>query len=190
MNYFLILIILLLCGGGYYEYTSLQTKDAQDVQVAKLDLQAQIDKLTQENKKLADDKTAVAKSLDSANTTIADLTTQLQTAQTKLAAQMAQAAKVSTPAAGTATMTAPPPSSNSLGTFTSLDGKTFPNSQLLKVATVGITISYDGGITEIMFTSLPPELQKRFGFDPHLGAQLTTEQAQALDSARQAAAGK
>jgi hypothetical protein len=188
MNYFLLLLILFLCGGGYYEYTVWQTQDAQDVQLAKLDLQRRIDQLQAANTKLEADKADLAKNLKVDADSITDLTAQVQAVQTKLAA--AEAAASGKPAVAPAAPSAPAPLSNDLGTIVTLEGKTLPNSQLLKVDPHGITVNSAVGITQVPFTSLPPELQKRFGFDPQSGADLTDAQVQTLEAQREAAAGK
>jgi hypothetical protein len=83
--------------------------------------------------------------------------------------------------------TAPPPGNN-LGTITTLDGKTFQNCQLLGVKADRIVINYAGGITEILYGLMSPELQKRFGYDPHQAAGLTEAQIQFQEEQRKAAA--
>jgi len=191
MNYFLILIILGLCGGGYYEYTALETKNAQDVQVMKLDLQGKADQLQTENEKLKSDNADMTKNLKADADTITDLTSQIQTVQAKLAEAEAAAAAAKSGTATTPTTTSASASTssfNNLGTIVTLDGKTYANSQLLKVNPDGITVNYDAGITKVLFLSLSPDMQKRFGFDPHQGTALTDAQVQTLETQRQAAA--
>jgi len=186
MNYFLILIILGLCGGGYYEYTNLQTAQ-QDTMTS--DQQVN-DKLRSENKKLEDANTALTKSASEAQAAIADLTTQLQNAQSGLAlAKQAAAAKASAPAPPPATTPAAPPApTNNLGTIATLDGKSYQNCQLLKVDADGITVNHSEGITKIVFGLLPPDLQKRFGYDPHQATALTEAQVEYQEEQRKAAA--
>jgi hypothetical protein len=187
MNYFLLLILLGVCGGGYYEYTVLQQNSIADQQQI-TDLGTKIDALKAENKKLDDDKTQLAKSATDAQTTIADLTKQIQDAKVALAQAKAQAVAPSkaTPPAATATPSTPP--GNNLGTITTLDGKTFKNCQLLKVDADGIVVNYPEGITKILFGLMPPDLQKRFGYDPHQAAALTAAQIEYQEEQRKAAA--
>jgi len=189
MNYFLLLIILGLGGGGYYEYTLLEQKSAADQQQI-TDLSGKIDTLQSENKKLGDDKAQLTKSITDAQSQITDLKSQIQKEQSDLAeakqtvqtlqAEKAKATVAATPAA------APP--TNSLGTIATLDGKTFQNCQLLKVEADGIVVNHSEGITKIVYGLLPPEMQKRFGYDPHQAAALTEAQIQYQEEQRQAAA--
>ena len=187
MKYFLLLIILGLSGGGYFEYTQLQQKSASDQQEIS-DLSAKVDTLQSENKKLADDSTQLKKSADEATADAADLTKQLQDAQSALAAAKAQAAqaKASPPPALVPVSSAPP--TNSLGTITTLDGKTYQNCQLLNVKANGIVVNDSDGITEISYMMMPPGLQKRFGYDPRQAAALTDAQIEFQEEQRKAAA--
>jgi len=189
MNYFLLIIIVGLCGGGYYEYTLLEQKSAADQQQI-TDLGGKVDTLQSENKTLEDDKAQLTKSVANAQTELSDLTKQVQAAQSALAeaqAQAVQAAKAATPATTTAAA-APSRPTNNLGTIGTLDGKTFQNCQLLKVQADGIVVNDADGITEIRFGLMPPDLQKRFGYDPHQAATLTEAQIEYQEEQRQAAA--
>jgi uncharacterized phage infection (PIP) family protein YhgE len=186
MNYFLLLIILGLCGGGYFEYTLLQQKGVADQQQI-TDLSAKLDQLQTENKKLEDDEAQLTKSAADAKNQIADLTAQAQTAQSALADAKKQAA--TPPATPPPPAPAPPAApNNNLGTITTLDGKTYQNCQLLKVEADGITFSYSEGITKVFFGLLPLNLQAKFGYDPHQAAALTAAQLQYQEDQRKAAA--
>src|SRR5258708_23292538 len=92
MNYFLIFVILAICGGGYYEYTIEQQKDTQAQQQIS-DLTAKIDSLQSDNKKLEDDKAGLDKSLKDAQTQVADLTAQFQAAKKDAQQAKSDAAK-------------------------------------------------------------------------------------------------
>ena len=187
MNYFLMMIILLLCGGGYLEYSDLQEKGAAAQQQVS-DLSAKADKLQADNKALEDDKARLTKGANDAQAEIADLTKQIQTAQSALAeakSQIPQAPKATTAAEATAMAAA----GNNLGSITALNGKTYQNCQLLKIKPDGIVFNHSEGITEISFGLLPPDLQKRFGYDPHQAAALTEAQIQFQEEQRRAAAG-
>jgi hypothetical protein len=189
MNYFLLLVILGVCGGGYYEYTTLEQKSAGDQQQI-TDLGTKIDTLQAGNTKLENDKTQLTQSVADAETKIADLTKQIQDAQSTLA--KAKAAALQAPKTTTAATTTPPKPTNSspnnLGTIATLDGKTYQNCQLLKVKADGIVINDSDGITEIMYGLMPPDLQKRFGYDPHQATALTDAQIEYQEEQRQAAA--
>jgi hypothetical protein len=188
MNYFLLMIIVGLCGGGYYEYTTLEQKSAADQQQI-TDLGGKVDTLQSENKALEDDKAQLTKSVADAKAELADLTKQVQAAQSALAeaqAQALQAAKAAMPATTAAAASSRP--TNNLGTIVTLDGKTFQNCQLLKVQADGIVVNDADGITEIRFGLMPPDLQKRFGYDPHQAANLTEAQIEYQEEQRQAAA--
>jgi len=192
MQWFLLLIILGMAGGGYYEYTQLE--QAQQAVQTKFDAeQKKNDDLQVANKKLQDDKDAITKTESDDQAKITDLNTQLQTAQTTLAstqADLAAAKKTIAEAAAKAAAAAaaahPVAPTNSLGDFNSLDGKNFQNTQLLKVDADGITFSHSQGITKVNFSLLPPDLQKRFGYDPRKAATLTAAQVQAAEQQRQA----
>ena len=179
MNYFLMMIIVALCGGGYYEYTNFQ----QQIH----DLGAKVDELQAANKALEDDNTRLMKSVNDAQTEIADLARQIQGAPST-PAEAKQQAPQSTQANTSAAATTATPPTNDLGTITTLTGKTFLNCQLLKVKVDGIVVSHSEGITEIVYGSLPPELQKKFGYDPHQAAALTEAQIQFQEEQRKAAA--
>jgi hypothetical protein len=188
MNYFLLLVILGICGGSYYEYTTLEQKSAVDLQQI-TDLGTKIDALQADNQKLEDNKTQLTKSVADAQTKIADLTKQVQDAQSALAKAEALQIPKTTPAAVTTTPPKPTTSSpNNLGTIATLDGKTYQNCQLLKVKADGIVINDSDGITEIMYGLMPPDLQKRFSYDPHQAAALTDAQIEYQEEQRQAAA--
>jgi hypothetical protein len=176
MKYFLLFIIIALCLGGYYGYNTLAT-----AQQAKVDAdQQQITKLQKDNTSLTDDKAKLAKSASDAQAQVTDLTTQLQTAQTSLTATQskldaaqksladdeAKIAKAAAAAAAAKVAATVPADPNSLGTITTLDGKTYQNCDLLKIDADGITINHSEGITKIMFALLPMELQKKFGYQP------------------------
>ncbi len=186
MNYFLALVILAICVGVYYEHTAEQQKSAADQQQIS-DLGVKIDSLQSENKKLEDDKAELEKSLKEAQGQTVDLTAQIQTvkqAQAEAVKQAEQAQLVVHPPPPPPT---PPPPTNGLGTITTLDGKTFQNCLLLKVEADGITFSHSSGITKILFGRLSPELQKKFGYDPHMAAQLTEAEIQYQEARRKAA---
>ena len=84
----------------------------------------------------------------------------------------------------------PPTSPNDLGTIATLDGKTYQKCELLKVETDGITINHSAGIIKILYGLLPLDLQKKFGYDPHVTTALTPDQALSLENQRKAAAQK
>jgi transposase-like protein len=189
MNYFLMMIIVALCGGGYYEYTDFQQKNAADQQQIH-DLGSKVDKLQAANKALEDDKTRLTKSVNDAQTEVADLAKQIQAAQSTLAEAKQQAPQAPQANTSAAPTTAATPPTNDLGTITTLTGKTYQNCQLLKVKADGIVVSHSEGITEIVFGSLPPELQKKFGYDPHQALTLTEAQIQLQETQRKAAAAR
>ena len=190
MKYFLIVIILGLCGGGYYEYTEIQRVQQDKVaadQKQITDLSTKVDKLQSDNKALEDDKTQLTKGADDAQAKIADLTKQVQTAQDALADAKKQLLAAQA-AAKPPSVAAPPRPTNNLGTITTLDGKTFQNCLLLKFEADGIVVNHSEGITKIMYGLLPPEMQQKFGYDPHQTTELTEQQVQVLEEKREAAA--
>jgi hypothetical protein len=175
MNYFLILIIMGLCGGGYYEYNDLQRAQKE----ALASDETQIANLKSVNQKLQAQADQLSLDDNQAQANVAGLSTQLKTTQADLAATKAKlaAAVPAAPATGTSGSgsvpgqpgstspfgsTTPAGDANNLGTITTADGKTFHDCQLLKVDKDGIIINHAEGITKILFGQLPPEMQKRF----------------------------
>ena len=71
---------------------------------------------------------------------------------------------------------APPKSGQSLGTITTTDGKTYADAKLAVVEPDGISIIYSDGGAKIPFSSLSPEMQKEFGYDPEKSAFYAREQ--------------
>jgi hypothetical protein len=116
-------------------------------------LQRQADTLAAANKKLIDDKAVLTQQLTNQLHQV-DMLKATQTPVT--AAAQWQVAVHGVPLAQAIPM----------GTLTTLVGKTYQNCQLLKVGISDITISSDQGITQIPFTFLPPDWQKRMGYDP------------------------
>lgn len=191
MNYFLLFIILVLCGGGYYEYT-VQAQSETHYQQQISDLSAEVEKARSDGTKIAAEKDEVSKKLADAQTKIADLNSQIAAAVTTAKAEKdaeaeAKAVAAAQAAAAKQAAAAALPSNN-LGTITTLDGKAFQNCQLLRVETDGITFSHSTGITKIIFPILQPGLQKRFGFDPRIGTELTDAQVLTQEAQRKAAA--
>jgi hypothetical protein len=70
----------------------------------------------------------------------------------------------------------PPKSGQSLGTITTTDGKAYADAKLAAVEPDGISILYADGGAKIAFTSLSPEMQKQFGYDPEKSAFYAREQ--------------
>jgi hypothetical protein len=70
----------------------------------------------------------------------------------------------------------PPKSGQSLGTITTTDGKVYADAKLAVVEPDGISILYADGGAKIPFTSLSPETQKQFGYDPEKSAFYAREQ--------------
>jgi hypothetical protein len=188
MNYVLILIILGLCGGGYYEYQQLQ----QAEQSRDSSYEKQIADLQAQNKGLSDAQKQATSEVSAAKAQVTTLAGQLKTAQTDLASAKAAAAATgvtsATPGKTASGISSAATLSNNLGTIATLGGQTYQNCQLLKVNAESITISETAGITEIPFALLPPNLQQRFDYDPHQAAALTAAQIEYLEELRKAAA--
>lgn len=190
MKYALLIIVLLVCAGAYYDHAILQ-KAAQDDKAANQkqidDLTAQVSKLQADSKKLADDNAELTKNLTETKTNLTAVTTQMLAAQKQIDDAKKQAlAEASKPAPPPP----PPTSPNDLGTIATLDGKTYQKCELLKVETDGITINHSAGIIKILYGLLPLDLQKKFGYDPHVTTALTPDQALSLENQRKAAAQK
>src|SRR5271168_5112800 len=127
MNYFLMLVILAVCGGAYYEYTVQQEAILTDTQQIS-DLADKATLLEATNKKLTDDQTQIIENLAIAQKKVDDLTAQLK--------DVSKAAMASPPTANPATPVTYPPvtgiaETNNLGTIITQDGKAYQNCQLL-----------------------------------------------------------
>jgi len=53
-----------------------------------------------------------------------------------------------------------------LGTVT-IGDKTYTNLHVTSVTDLGIKATWDGGLGTILFSDMPPDLQKKFGYDPN-----------------------
>jgi hypothetical protein len=168
MNYFLILIIIALGAGGYYEYTTIQDLDSANKQKFD-DLSAKIDALQAENKKIEDQLKSGASPLTPAPSTPTTATAP------------------ATPAASAAPKPGPPPASNILGNIATSDGKTYLSCRLLKVEADGIVINHSEGIIKLAYALLSPDLQRRFGYDMKQSLTLPPDQVQIDEQQRQAA---
>jgi hypothetical protein len=198
MNYFLILLVVVgILGGGYYEYTSLQDESI-DYQRKIAEQRDKLDYLEAKNKQYEDDKTLLTRAKwDEAQAKIADLTKQVQTVQAALDQEKKNEADAAAAAAAASAANStnqapvapppPPPPSNKLGTIVTTDGKTYTNCVLMKVDPDGIVINDSDGITKVLYALMSPELQKRFDFDPKQGP-LTQEQVDILEIKRKASA--
>jgi len=80
MNYFLILVILAIGGGAYYEYTAQHEIILTDQQQIS-DLTDKVAGLQADNKKLTDGQTQLAQNLSGTQKKIDDLNAELQAAK-------------------------------------------------------------------------------------------------------------
>ena len=191
MNWFLLLIILAMAGGGYYEYQTLHGQvTVDDMQIS--DLKTKVQSALDDQQKSADAAKQLTASVADAQKKAADLSEQLEatmatlaTTQAQLKDAQAKAATAAAPTAAAATA-APPAFTTKLGTIAALDGKTYTACQLLKISSDSIVISNANGVTQVMLNVLPAATQKMLGFDPKLGA-LSNDQVQLLEQKRQSA---
>jgi hypothetical protein len=168
MKFILWLLFLTLDGAAYYEYTWQQQTSAGFKQQMD-DGQARIDAIEAENKKLAGQKNYL-------NQEVAYMATELSTMQGSTVEQK----KVNE-------LGVHAPDSSELGNITTLLGKTFQNCQLLKVESDGITVSYAQGITKILYAYLPPDWQKKFGYDPQKAVLVNEADIRFREQSQQAA---
>jgi hypothetical protein len=191
MNWFLLLIILGMAGGGYYEYQTLHGQvTVDDMQIS--DLKTKVQTALDDQQKSADAAKKLTADLADTQAKAADLDKQLQTSKTALAAAQAQidaaaaAAKAAAATPATTATASPAAFTTKLGTIAALDGKTYTACQLLKISSASIVVSNAAGITEIALNVLPASTQKMLGYDPKLGA-LSNDQVQLLEQKRQTA---
>jgi hypothetical protein len=168
MNYFLLLIILCMCGGFYY----IHGQDQQQIVV----LQKQVDDLSVKS-------AAVVAAQARAQTTQPRAPVITIPAVAVLLPDTSRSAAIDTAAAAATTAQ----TANSLGTITTLDGKTYQDCKILKVEADGITFSHAEGITKVLFPMLRPEVQKQYGYDPQKAVAETAAQINYQQSTQQAA---
>jgi hypothetical protein len=158
MNYFLILVIICLCGGAYYEHQ----QDAQQIAA----LQQQIDDMSAKQK--------VASNLPRSGGANGGPVV-ARPAPAPVAVLPPDASRSTAIDSAAAAVTAAQ-DSDSLGTINTLDGRTYENCKILKIEADGITFSHADGITKVLFPLLRPELQKKYGYDPQKAVAQTEAQ--------------
>ncbi|MCE0484115.1 MAG: hypothetical protein LV479_07745 [Methylacidiphilales bacterium] len=178
MNYLLLLAIVGICIGAYYQESTVE-KARQDKITAEqklAELTDQYNQLLTDNQKLKADEEQLKKDLHDSEAKVAGLNTQIDKLH-----------DTTEPKAPPRAVESKPKLSNSLGTIITQDGRTFHDCQLLKVESDGITFNHSEGITKVLYPLLPPAVQKRFGFDPKMGVQLPQEQVELMEDQRMAA---
>jgi hypothetical protein len=174
----LLLLLALLAGGtAWYEF-NWQEQSSAGFQAQIEEWQSQLAKLKSENKQLGETKANLAQQ-----------------------AQMARS--MPTPALLAPSMTGQPPAPPSLpppsgaapiedlGTFTTINGTTYQQARLLKIEATDIIISSTDGITQVQYAIMPPDLQKKFGWDPQKSAEVNAaalRYQEQLEAARESAA--
>ena len=158
MNYFLFLIIIVT-------WLRRILRIYQTMLQQQSDLNAKIETLQTDNKKLEDDNAQLTKSVSDAQAKVADLTKQIQTTTTFTEAR--QQALQTANASGAAITVSPSSSNNNLGTITTLDGKTFPNCQLLKIKANCIAVKdSDGALRKFRTSSCRPRCRRNSAMIP------------------------
>jgi hypothetical protein len=169
----LLLLLALLAGGAaYYEY-NWEQQSTTGFQGQIQQLESQLAQLKSENKKLNDEKANLARQTPTVLPANDGGTTALP-----------GQAPVLPPATGSAPI-------EDLATFTTITGKTYQDPKLLKIEATDIVISSAEGITQVSYDIMPPDLQKKFGWDPKKSTTLNAAEIryqQQLDAARAAAA--
>jgi hypothetical protein len=157
----LLLLLALLAGGtAYYEF-NWHEQSSEGFQSQIQNWESRLGQLKSENKKLNEDKLNLAR--------------QLEQAREAYLASMAQRAALAHPASVAPKPPPAPPkplpspggtSLEDMGTFTTITGKTYQSARLLKIEATDIVISSAEGITQIPYVIMPPDMQKKFGWDP------------------------
>ena len=169
MNYFLVLVVIGMAGFAYYQHN----QDEQQV----VGLQQQIAQLQGKGgsstggNEGGDDTTTTPNEAPS-NGPRPVLTISPQVKVVAPSASHSSAIDAAANAAAAASSS----NSNSLGTVNTLDGRTFNNCKVLKVEADGVTFSHDEGITKVLFSFLPPNVQKQFDYDPQKAVAQTDAQ--------------
>jgi hypothetical protein len=179
----LLLIVALLAGGAaYYEY-NWQQQSSAGFQAQVQDWENQLAKLKSENKQLNDAKANLAQQAVMARS-LAALPAAPLSSSPSAAQQPTPVKPVLPPPTGTGSI-------EDLGTFTTIDGKTYQDAKLLKIEATDIVISSSDVITQVEYAMMPADMQKRFGWDPQKSADVTAaalRYQEQVDAARQAAA--
>jgi hypothetical protein len=164
MNYFLVLIIIGIAGFAYYQHN----QDEQQV----ADLQHQVGNLQAKLISFSEAKPA-PKTAPPVTRPIPIVKPEVKVVQPSI--QLPAIDKAVT--ADRTASVAPPSDPNNLGTVSTLDARTYHNCKVLKVEADGVTFSHDDGITKVLYPFLPPNLQKRFNYDPQNVTGLVDAQA-------------
>jgi hypothetical protein len=180
----LLLVLVLLAGGtAYYEYNWHQ-QSSQGFQSQIQNWENQLAQLKTENKELTALKASLSQQAEAAR------------------ASYFQPANNGEPSSAPSqpSQPAPPPSllpatgrtsKEDLGTITTITGKTYQNSKLLKIEATDIIISSTEGITQVDYANMPPDLQKKFGWDPQKSSEVNAAEIryqEQVEAAREAAA--
>lgn len=194
MNYFLLLIILIMCGGFYY----VHQQDQQQITA----LQAQLDSAPPPSRGpapgAAGNGTSAASSAgngllpkDASLPGASPYASNLQSAPAAktqpIVAVLPPDASRSSAIDSAAQAATAAQNSNSLGTITTLDGHTYQDCRVLKIESDGVTFNHADGITKILYPLLPPDMQKKFGYDPHAAVAQTEAQINYQQQVQQAA---
>jgi len=172
MNYFLILVILGLCAAAYYQHT----QDEQQIAT----LQQQLAEMSAKPKAVSNP--AESPGENSPFPARAPAAAHPVTVAVLPASHSRSSAIDSAVTAATTAQ-----NSDSMGTITTLDGRTFQDCKVLKIEADGITFSHADGITKILFPLLRPELQKKYGYDPQKAVAETAAQINYQQSVQQTA---
>ena len=60
--------------------------------------------------------------------------------------------------------------------FKTINGKEYKNATVTRVEPDGIVVKFHGGIAKIFFVELPPEIQKKYGYDPKAAGNFQQQQ--------------
>ena len=192
MNYFLIVIILVLSGGMYY----MHMQDQQQID----SLQAQLATAPKAGPDAAGPVASVPATTPAApgTATVKDITSEaaqkthdLDSAPPALSTGSPAPAAPAVPVAvvqpvthssaidAAAAAAQAAANSASIGNITTLDNHTYMNCKVLKVEQDGVTFSHDEGITKIPYPMMPPDVQAKFGYTPQQAVAQTEAQIRA-----------
>jgi len=193
MNYFLLVLIVVLAGGIFY----MHTQDQQQIDSLQAALAAASKTPAAAPDKSPSVPTATSAARSPAVPTAAKATTSDAAAKTRDLDMTPPELSGATPPAPIAPVAVLQPathssaidaaaaaaraaaSSSGIGDITTLDNHTYTNCKVLKVEQDGVTFSHDEGITKILYSMMQPALQAKFGYTPQQAVAQTEAQIRA-----------
>ena len=196
MNYILIVVVLAICAGAYYDHTQEEQKvsalqaEVDDAHKAAITAAAAAQNSSAPvvsgpspatpRSPTASDSSGLTHDLNSPPLTLPGSSGPGAPVHHAVVVDSAEATHAGAVDAAAAAAEAAA-NGTDLGTVTTLDNRTFTNCKVVKVEEDGVTFSTDAGIAKIEYPLLPPDLQKKFGYTPQAAVVRTEAEIRAND---------